>query len=105
MNEGEAKDAITGILHPFLDAGTFAAPGWAIKTYLAMQPDGEGKRQADPLPWMSIDKAVCDDNLALVYFSDGKMKICDLDHDSDFEWWKSRGAEKFFYLNPPKESA
>lgn len=96
MNEGEAKDAITAILHPFLDAGTFAAPGWAIKTYLAMHSDDDG--------WLPIEMAQCDDNLAVVYFSDGKMNICDLDHDSDFEWWKSRGAEKFFYLNPPKES-
>lgn len=65
--------------------------------------DDTGKRQSDPLPWMSIDRAVRGDQLAVLYFSDGTMMICSLEHDAEFEWWKSRGAEKFFYLNPPKD--
>lgn len=44
--------------------------------------------------WQPIETAPCDDTLALVYFPNEcyGIQIQDLDHDSDPQWWKERGA-------------
>lgn len=42
--------------------------------------------------WNKIETAVFNDQLALVYWNDAYITLEDFSHDSNVNWWKSRGA-------------
>ena len=46
----------------------------------------------DADPWQPIATAPCNDTWAMVKYRNGTEEYCDLDHDSDPDWWAERGA-------------
>lgn len=53
------------------------------------------------MEWQPIETAPCDDTFALVYWQDGNMSVEDLDHDSNPQWWRERGATHWCPLPKP----
>lgn len=98
-------DWLQHMAEELLDAAGYAlAAKRVVKEHFALLERGAilAEKAADEIDrlttWNPIWTAPCDDTMALVYFPDRGVTICDLDHDSDPQWWAERGATHWMPL-------